>query len=108
MGQRRLPITPVVGGDPTPPPLTGVCEGSKRSFGAAGRSQPSQPGRGGPAKARLLTGIGCRGPKVGDPAPDFTLPAATKAGVNPAPLKLSDLQGQTVVIAFFPKARTGG
>lgn len=48
------------------------------------------------------------GPKVGDPAPDFTLPAATKAGVNPAPLKLSDLQGQTVVIAFFPKARTGG
>lgn len=48
------------------------------------------------------------GPKVGDLAPDFTLPAATKAGVNPAPLKLSDLQGQTVVIAFFPKARTGG
>jgi peroxiredoxin Q/BCP len=48
------------------------------------------------------------GPKVGDPAPDFSLPAATKAGVNPAPLKLSDLQGQTVVIAFFPKARTGG
>jgi hypothetical protein len=48
------------------------------------------------------------GPKVGDPAPDFTLQAATKAGVNPAPVTLSDLRGQTVVLAFFPKARTGG
>ncbi len=48
------------------------------------------------------------GPKVGDLAPDFTLPAATKSGVSATPLKLSDLRGQTVVIAFFPKARTGG
>lgn len=48
------------------------------------------------------------GPKVGDMAPDFTLPAATKAGVNAAPVKLSDLRGQTVVIAFYPRARTRG
>ncbi|HVH39744.1 MAG TPA: redoxin domain-containing protein [Gemmatimonadaceae bacterium] len=48
------------------------------------------------------------GPKVGDMAPDFTLPAATKAGVTPAPVKLSDLRGQVVVLAFFPRARTGG
>jgi thioredoxin-dependent peroxiredoxin len=48
------------------------------------------------------------GPKVGDLAPDFTLAAATKAGVNPAAVKLSDFRGQTVVLAFFPKARTGG
>jgi peroxiredoxin Q/BCP len=47
------------------------------------------------------------GPKVGDMAPDFTLPSATKAGVA-GPVKLSDLRGQVVVLAFFPRARTGG
>ena len=46
--------------------------------------------------------------KVGDMAPDFTLPASTKDGVSPAPITLSGLRGQTVVLAFFPKARTGG
>ena len=39
---------------------------------------------------------------------DFTLPASTKDGVSPAPITLSGLRGQTVVLAFFPKARTGG
>jgi hypothetical protein len=48
------------------------------------------------------------GPKVGDMAPDFTLPASTHAGVNPLPLRLSELRGQVVVIAFFPKSRTRG
>jgi len=48
------------------------------------------------------------GPKVGEMAPDFTLPGATMAGVTKAPVKLSSLRGQTVVIAFFPKARTQG
>jgi peroxiredoxin Q/BCP len=48
------------------------------------------------------------GPKVGDIAPDFELPAATMTGPSQTPVRLSDLQGQTVVIAFFPKARTGG
>lgn len=48
------------------------------------------------------------GPKVGDLAPDFTLPAATMAGVSTKPLTLSSLKGRTVVIAFFPRARTGG
>lgn len=48
------------------------------------------------------------GPKVGDVAPDFELPAATKLGPSQTPVRLSDLRGQTVVIAFFPKARTGG
>lgn len=46
--------------------------------------------------------------KVGDMAPDFTLPASTKEGISPAPITLSGLRGQTVVLAFFPKARTGG
>lgn len=48
------------------------------------------------------------GLKVGDLAPDFTLPASTQAGVDQLPLKLSELRGQVVVIAFFPKSRTKG
>lgn len=48
------------------------------------------------------------GPKVGDMAPDFSLPGATMAGQTPAPVSLSQYKGQTVVVAFFPKARTTG
>ncbi len=48
------------------------------------------------------------GPKVGDLAPDFTVTVAGKDGVKSAPFKLSDAKGSTVVIAFFPKARTSG
>lgn len=48
------------------------------------------------------------GPQVGDMAPDFTLPAATMNGIAANPVKLSSLRGRTVVIAFFPKARTSG
>jgi len=45
---------------------------------------------------------------VGTEAPDFTLPAATMAGVSAAPVKLSDYRGKTVVLAFFFRARTKG
>ena len=45
---------------------------------------------------------------VGTEAPDFTLPAATMAGVSSAPVKLSDYRGKTVVLAFFFRARTKG
>jgi len=48
------------------------------------------------------------GPRVGDAAPDFTLAGATQAGVMATPLHLADFRGQTVVLAFFPKARTKG
>lgn len=48
------------------------------------------------------------GPKVGEMAPDFALPASTKAGLLAKPIRLSDLKGQVVVLAFFPKARTSG
>ena len=42
--------------------------------------------------------------KVGDEAPDFTLPSATGAG----PVTLSDFRGkQNVVLAFFPFAFSG-
>jgi len=42
--------------------------------------------------------------KVGDQAPDFTLPAN-----DGKPVKLSDFRGKkNVVLAFFPAAFTGG
>ena len=47
-------------------------------------------------------------PKVGEMAPDFTLKGSTKDGLLPKPIHLADFRGQTVVLAFFPKARTKG
>lgn len=47
-------------------------------------------------------------PAVGDLAPDFTLPAATRYGLLRDPVKLSDFRGSTVVLAFFYQARTKG
>ena len=47
------------------------------------------------------------GPKVGDVAPDFSLPGATMNGLVTT-VSLSQYKGQTVVIAFFPKSRTTG
>ena len=46
------------------------------------------------------------GPKVGDMAPDFTLKGSTKDGLRS--IHLQEFRGQTVVLAFFPKARTNG
>jgi peroxiredoxin Q/BCP len=48
------------------------------------------------------------GPAVGQPAPDFTLPGATRYGLLRTPVRLADYRGQTVVLAFFYKARTKG
>ena len=48
------------------------------------------------------------GPKVGEMAPDFTLPGATRYGRLRDPVTLSSLRGNTVVLAFFIKARTRG
>jgi hypothetical protein len=44
---------------------------------------------------------------VGTMAPDFELPGATRDGVT-GPVRLSDFRDQTVVIAFFYRARTRG
>ena len=48
------------------------------------------------------------GPKVGEMAPDFEFTGITRYGKLAKSQKLSDLRGQTVVLAFFPKARTKG
>ena len=61
-----------------------------------------------PARAQQPTPPPDTGPKVGDAAPDFTLPAATRYGLLKDQVTLSALRGQTVVLAFFPKARTKG
>ena len=47
-------------------------------------------------------------PAIGDPAPDFMLPGATRYGLLKTPIRLSDYRGQTVVLAFFFQARTKG
>lgn len=45
---------------------------------------------------------------VGQEAPDFTAPGATRYGLLASPVHLGDYRGQTVVLAFFFKARTKG
>ena len=46
---------------------------------------------------------GAEGLKAGDKAPDFMLP-----GTDGKTYSLSQLKGRTVVLAWFPKAFTGG
>ncbi len=48
------------------------------------------------------------GPAIGSEAPDFALPGATRYGLLRDSVRLSSFRGQTVVIAFFYKARTKG
>jgi len=45
---------------------------------------------------------------VGEQAPDFALRGATRYGVLAEPVRLSDYQGKTVVLAFFFRARGRG
>lgn len=45
---------------------------------------------------------------VGEPAPDFALPGATRYGLLEEPVRLSDYRGETVVLAFFFRVRTRG
>jgi peroxiredoxin Q/BCP len=46
--------------------------------------------------------------QVGDVAPDFTVTSVTAKGVDAKPFTLSAHKGETVILAFFPKARTSG
>jgi peroxiredoxin Q/BCP len=45
---------------------------------------------------------------VGETAPEFTLPGATRYGLLQDDVSLSDYRGETVVLAFFFRARTRG
>ena len=45
---------------------------------------------------------------VGEMAPDFALPGATRYGLLKEPVRLSDYRGETVVLAFFYRVRTPG
>ena len=45
---------------------------------------------------------------VGEMAPDFELPGATRYGTLEEPVRLSDYRGETVVLAFFFRVRTRG
>ena len=50
-------------------------------------------------------------PKVGQPAPDFKLPYATKEGIFMRPeqqMSLSSLRGKNVILAFYPADWSGG
>ncbi len=46
--------------------------------------------------------------EVGVEAPDFQLEGATRLGVLPEPVRLSDFRGKTVVLVFFYRVRTPG
>jgi hypothetical protein len=48
------------------------------------------------------------GPGVGDVAPSFSLPGATRYGLLRDPVNLAHYRGKVVVLAFFFKARTKG
>ena len=65
------------------------------STAASGQGQPPQQPAAPPQYSADL--------KVGDMAPDFALP-----GSDGKVHKLSDYRGKAVVLAWFPKAFTGG
>ncbi len=46
--------------------------------------------------------------EVGRMAPDFTISVADSAGIKGSPVKLSDLRGKVVVLAFYPADRSSG
>jgi thioredoxin-dependent peroxiredoxin len=46
--------------------------------------------------------------EIGAVAPDFALPGATRYGMLREQVHLSDYRGQTVVLAFFFRARSRG
>jgi hypothetical protein len=65
---------------------------------ASGQGQPPQPPQQPAAPPTYSADL-----KVGDMAPEFALP-----GSDGKIHKLSDYRGKTVVLAWFPKAFTGG
>jgi thioredoxin-dependent peroxiredoxin len=56
----------------------------------------------------LASRVAVAQPAVGSMAPDFTIATVTAFNATPKAVTLSSLRGKTVVLAFFPKARTSG
>lgn len=48
------------------------------------------------------------GPKIGEMAPDFEFAGITRYGKLAESRRLSNFRGKTVVLAFYPKARSRG
>ncbi len=61
-----------------------------------------------PGLARAQSSTSSEPLKVGDLAPDFTVATVTIDGATDSPFRLFEHRGETVVLAFFPKARTPG
>lgn len=78
--------------------------GAMLALGCAPAAGPAQQSAPSPAAAPAPR----PGPEVGAMAPDFELPAATRYGRLAEPFRLSQMRGQTVVLAFFSQARTRG
>jgi peroxiredoxin Q/BCP len=62
----------------------------------------------GPSSSATSAAPAVTGPEVGQAAPDVTLPWADANGPRATPFTLSSLRGKVVVLAFYPKDRTGG
>ena len=61
-----------------------------------------------PALVSAQAPMAATAPEVGQMAPDFTAAWADGAGPKASPVKLSELRGKVVVLAFYPKDRTSG
>ena len=97
---------------PTPSPLMRPALHSLAFAAAlvAGSASASlaQQSSAGPSAAASPTAATAAAPAVGQSAPDFTLPWADASGARATPFTLSALRGKVVVLAFYPKDRTGG
>lgn len=76
----------------------GLLAMSAATSGQGQPPQPPQPPQAPPAPAQYSADL-----KAGDTAPDFAL-----QGSDGKVHKLSEYKGRTVVLAWFPKAFTGG
>jgi peroxiredoxin Q/BCP len=59
------------------------------------------------AQERAAPAPRAEAPAVGDLAPDFTLPSGSSGGVRTT-VRLADLKGQVIVVAFYPGDKTTG
>ncbi|MEO7043311.1 MAG: redoxin domain-containing protein [Gemmatimonadaceae bacterium] len=74
-------------------------------LGAAAQLPAQQPTQSPTAQLVMSNSIA---PSTGSQAPDFELPAADSNGATSAPVSLRALRGHVVVLAFYPKDRSGG